>query len=396
MLRRLLQRQLLERLSASPALALVGPRQAGKTTLARAISPVYYDLEQEAERLRLDLEWPRVQNLKQVVVLDEAQAWPSVFPRLRGAIDARRKANGRFLLLGSVSPFLMTEVSESLAGRLALLELTPLIWHELPSAAARSRRWLCGGFPDGGVLSPSAFPRWQVDYLALLVQRDLPNWGLPARPQVTSRLLYMIAATHGQTWNASDIGKSLGLSYHTVNTYLDYLVGAFLVRRLVPYHANIRKRIVKSPKVYWRDSGLLHALLKVSDQKSLLQQPWVGASWEGFVIEQVLGLLEAHGRMHQAAYLRTSDRKEIDLVLEIDGEVWAIESKLTASPSPHDLARLDSVADLIGADRRFLISQTPRASGDDVKASHGLPSFLDWLRDPSSWPRRDARPTFRP
>ena len=390
MLDRLLHPTLLRRLAASPAAALVGPRQAGKTTLARAISSIYYDLEQEEDRLRLDLEWPRVEKESRVVVLDEAQAWPEVFPRLRGAIDARRRPNGRFLLLGSVSPALMTEVSESLAGRLALLELTPLLWDELPSEAARKRRWLCGGFPDGGVLSPGAFPRWQADYLALLVQRDLPTWGLPARPQVTSRLLRMIAATHGQTWNASGIGKSLGLSYHTVNSYLDYLVGAFLIRQLAPYHANIKKRIVKSPKIYWRDTGLLHALLDVEDFESLLDRPWVGASWEGFVIEQVLGLLDAQGKSHRASYLRTSDRMEVDLVLELEGEVWAIESKLTSSPSPHDLTRLDAAADLIAADRRFLISQTQRASGDDVRASHGLPSFLGWLRERASSRGRQA------
>lgn len=145
-------------------------------------------------------------------MLDEAQAWPEAFSRLRGTIDQDRNRNGRFLLPGSVSPTLMTEVSESLAGRLALLELTPLLLGELDSQAARDRLWLCGGFPDGGVLTPRAFPRWQTDYLALLVQRDLPNWGLPARPQTTARLLRMLAATHGQAWNASAIGKSLGLS----------------------------------------------------------------------------------------------------------------------------------------------------------------------------------------
>jgi predicted AAA+ superfamily ATPase len=386
LIERLLQATLTRRLSASPAVALVGPRQSGKTTLARMVSAVYYDLEQESDRLRLDLEWPGVTKEKRVVVLDEAQAWPEVFPRLRGAIDERRKVNGRFLLLGSVSPTLMTEVSESLAGRLALLELTPLLWHELPSEAARRRRWLCGGFPDGGVLAPRAYPDWEADYLSLLVERDLPNWGLPARPQVTRRLLRMLAATHGQIWNASDLGKSLGLSYHTVNSYVDYLEGAFLIRRLPSYHANIKKRLVKSPRVYWRDTGLLHALLNVVNQQSLLEQPWVGRSWEGFVIEQILGLLEARGRRHDAFYLRTSDGMEIDLVLQIDGEVWAIETKLTSSPSPHDLSRLDAIANLIEADRRFLISQASISSGDETRASHGLASFLDWMSDLSRAP----------
>jgi uncharacterized protein len=158
MLARLLEPVLRARLGESPSVGLIGPRQAGKTTLARSLGGLYFDLEQEPERLRLDLEWPTVVRSKRLVVLDEAQAWPEVFPRLRGAIDAERRRNGRFLLLGSVSPALMTEVSESLAGRLSLLELTPLLLPELETSAARSRFWLMGGYPDGGVLTPSSFP----------------------------------------------------------------------------------------------------------------------------------------------------------------------------------------------------------------------------------------------
>ncbi len=270
MLKRIAHRLVLDRLEDFPAVALVGPRQCGKTTLAQAIGGVYFDLEQESERLRLDLEWDDLTRAKDLVVLDEAQSWPEVFTRLRGAIDRDRKRTGRFLLLGSVSPSLMLQVSQSLAGRLSLVELTPLLYAELRTKASRSRRWLLGGYPDGGVLEPKRYPRWQIDYLALLTQRDLPAWGLPAKPQVTDRLLRMLAALHGQTWNASQVGQSLGLSYHTVNTYLDYLVGTFLIRRLQPFQANIRKRLVKRPKVYWRDSGLLHALLNTPDGAALV------------------------------------------------------------------------------------------------------------------------------
>ena len=379
MLDRLVRPALLRRLETTPAAALVGPRQAGKTTLARSLSPVYYDLELETERLRLDLDWPQIQQEPRLVVLDEAQAWPEIFPRLRGAIDDDRQRNGRFLLLGSVSPALMTQVSESLAGRLALVELSPLLWRELPSEVEQARRWLCGGFADGGVLAAGAYPQWQRDYLALLVQRDLPNWGLPSRPQVTDRLLRMLAASSGQTWNASKIGQSLGLTYHTVNRYADYLAGAFLIRLLPPFEANVRKRITKSPKLHWRDSGLLHAVLQTADHPSLLAQPWVGASWEGFVVEQALGLLAALGPAHVGYHFRAGNRDEIDLVLEVEGELWAIETKLTTSPSPHDLARLDRSADLIGANRRFLVSQTPVPAGDEHRASHSLGSFSRWL-----------------
>lgn len=296
---------------------------------------------------------------------------------MRGAIDEDRKRNGRFLVLGSVSPELMGQVSESLAGRLSLIELTPFLWAELLTDASRSRLWLTGGFPDGGVLTQRSFPGWHADYLRLLVRRDLPAWGLPARPQVTDRLLRMLAAVHGQPWNASQLGASLGLSYHTVNHYVDYLDGAFLVRRLPPFHANIGKRLVKSPKVYWRDSGVLHSLLKTGDRRSLLEQPWVGASWEGFVIEQILGHLSSAGRRYDAWHLRTSDGHEIDLLLEVGGELWAIGIKLSSSPAPSDLRKLEAMADRVGASHRHLVSQTARPAGDRRRSSCNLPWLLE-------------------
>lgn len=376
MIRRLVRDQLWERLRRYPAVALIGPRQSGKTTLAKSLGGAYFDLEQHSERLRLDLEWNRLTTGKDLIVLDEAQSWPEVFARLRGAIDQDRTRMGHFLLLGSVSPALMIHVSESLAGRLSLVELTPLLLSELPTKASRERRWLCGGYPDGGVLEPTPYPRWQMDYLSLLSQRDLPTWGLPAKPQTTDRLLRMLAALHGQIWNASQVGQSLGLSYHTVNGYLEYLAGAFLIRRLPPYHANIRKRLIKTPKIYWRDCGLLHALLNVPDERALLAQPWVGMSWEGFVIEQVLGELSSRGRHVDAYYLRTSDQHELDLVLDFGNQLWAIEVKLTSSPTIEDMVRLDRTADMIKASRRFLVSQNDRPSGDERRVSCNLPTFL--------------------
>jgi predicted AAA+ superfamily ATPase len=357
----------------------VGPRQCGKTTLARVLGGAYFDLEQPAEQLRLDLSFDTLAAGDELVILDEAQSWPDIFPRLRGAIDSDRRRMGRFLLLGSVSPALMTQVAESLAGRLSLVELTPLLLSELPSGASRDRRWRLGGFPDGGVLTPGTYPRWQLDYLTLLCQRDLPNWGLPAKPKTTERLLRMVAAVHGQIWNASQVGQSLGLSYHTVNGYLDYLVGAYLIRILPPYQANLRKRLVKRPRLYWRDTGLLHALNHATDERSLLSKPWVGASWEGFVIEQILGELAARGRHVDATYFRTSDRHELDLVLELDGELVAIEIKLTTSPSPQDMARLDKAADMIKADRRFLVSRRQMASGDATRMACDLPTLIEHL-----------------
>lgn len=381
MIRRQVEPLVSECLSSYPAVALVGPRQSGKTTLARMLGGSYFDLEQESERLRLDLEWDRLVAGTKLAILDEAQSSPEIFPRIRGAIDKDRKRNGRFLLLGSVSPSLMVRVSESLAGRLAIVELTPFLWPELDTQAARERLWFCGGYPDGGVLERRNYPRWQKDYLSLLAQRDLPNWGLTARPQVTERFLRMLAAVHGQTWNASQIGQSLGLSYPTVNTYLDYLVGAFLIRRLQPYQANIRKRLVKSPKIFWRDTGLLHAVLNVSDERTLLAQPWVGASWEGFVVEQVLGVLSATGRHFDPWYFRTSDQYELDLLLDFGRERWAVEVKLSSAPTAGDMERLDRTADLVGASRRFLVSNTGKPSGDETRVSCNLSTFLDHLRE---------------
>jgi hypothetical protein len=372
-----------DRLTAYPAVALVGPRQCGKTTFALALQgdeSAYFDLEQEGDRVRLDLAWDERVQGEGLTILDEAQAWPDVFPRLRGAIDRDRARRGRFLLLGSVAPSLMVDVSESLAGRLSLVELTSFLRGEVDAEVPLERHWLCGGFPYGGILEPGAFPRWQHDYLALLVQRDLPAWGLPARPQVADRLMRMVAALHGQTWNASQVGQGLGVTYHTVNGYLDYLAGAYLVRRLQPYRANLRKRLVKSPRVYWRDSGLLHALLRVTDYRSLLGQPWVGASWEGFVIEQALGSFDVAGRRVDPYYFRTSDGYEVDLVLALEGgELWAVEVKLTSNRTPDDLARLDRCAEMIGASRRYIVSQVSEVAGDERRASLNLAAFLDQI-----------------
>lgn len=369
-----------DRLKQSPAVGMVGPRQCGKTTLAQAMGGEYFDLENEGDRVRLDLRWDELAAGKKLVVLDEAQAWPEVFPRLRGQIDRDRKRMGRFLLLGSVSPALMTQVPESLAGRLSLVELTPLLLDEIGKKKL-DRLWLYGGYPEGGVLNGKQFPRWQRDYLALLSQRDLPNWGLPATPAVTDRLMRMVAAVHGQEWNASKIAQSLGVSYKTVNSYMDYLVGSFLVRRLEPYHANIKKRLVKRPKMYWRDAGLLHAMLQVQDMGHLLGQPWVGASWEGYVVEQILGHLAAWGAVVDAWHLRTSDQYEIDLLLEIAGKRWAIEAKLTSNPSVDDLRRSGKAAGFAKADQVVVVSRTTETIDSERILSTDLAGVLRRLQE---------------
>jgi predicted AAA+ superfamily ATPase len=369
------------RLQSFPAVALFGPRQSGKTTLAKSISSSYFDLESESEKLRLDLQWEGVVRSRRLTILDEAQNDPVVFSKMRSAIDSERKRNGRFLVLGSISPALMKSVSESLAGRIAVCELSPFSIREIPGKSI-DQMWLMGGFPDGGILNTKRFPVWQRNYLDLLAMRDLPSWGLSAKPQMIKRFFSMLAVSHGTVWNASQLGQSLGISYHTVNSYLDYLEQAFLLRRLPPFNANLRKRLVRSPKIYWRDTGLLHSLQNIHTFDSLLRKPWVGLSWEGWVIEQIcihLKLLDPP--IEGPFFFRTGDGHEIDLVLAIFEDLWGIEIKLSTSPDKNDLERLNKAADLIGADKRFIISRTLKTiEGKNVRSTN-IKGFLDYLTD---------------
>jgi predicted AAA+ superfamily ATPase len=370
MIKRKLKNTILSRLKKFPAVALLGPRQSGKTTLAKIFSTSYYDLEVEQEKLRLDLQWDEITQSDHLIILDEAQSYPEIFPRIRSAIDNRRDKMGRFMILGSVSPGLMIQVSEFLTGRIAVCELSPFYIDEVKRKGL-DNLWVVGGFPDGGILKRDSFPLWQKNYLDLLAMRDLPQWGLPAIPQVTQRLFRMLAVSNGNVWNASQIGKSMGLSYHTVNSYLNYLEQAYVIRRLQPFHTNIRKRLVKSPKVYWRDTGLLHSLQGVAGSDDLIVQPWVGFSWEGFVIEQILICLEAQGTHYEAYFFRTNDGYELDLLLILNGKKWAFEIKLSSSPGRDELDRLKKAAEMVGADRKVLISRTRREiEGTDVVSTN--------------------------
>ncbi len=378
MIPRLLRRQIVERLAGFPAVAVLGPRQCGKTTLARSWRGAWFDLEAAGDATRLDVEWDTLVNGRRLVILDEAQRIPELFPRLRAAIDGDRKRNGRFLLLGSVSPELMRGVSESLAGRLSTVRLAPLLLPEL-RARQLDDLWLCGGFPDGGVLGTRTFPVWQDDYLEALITRDLPTWGLPTRPQQTRRLLRMLATCHAQTLNASQLGASLSLDHKTVVRYCDFLEGAFLIRLLQPFSTNTQKRLVRSPRLLWRDSGLLHALSGVTSLEQLYAQPWVGSSWEGFVIEQTIGTAETLGLRCRPYWFRTSDGYELDLVLDFGTERWAIEVKLTSHPTPAMVQRLERTADLIDASRRILVCRVSRKSENATTLVTHLSGWLNVL-----------------
>lgn len=375
MIPRVCRRLLRDKLRKFPAVTLLGPRQCGKTTLARQFDGVYFDMETAGSEARLDAEWERLAEGRKLVIIDEAQQAPHVFSRLRGTVDAARKRNGRFLLLGSVSPALMENVSESLAGRLGMVRMTPFILPEL-KARQMDDLWLRGGYPDGGILEPSMFPEWQENYLEALATRDLPTWGLPAKPQQTMRLLAMLAAVNGQPLNASQLGASMALDHKTILSHCDFLEGAFLIRRLQPYFTNIRKRLVKTPRILWRDSGLLHALMGVTDLGQLYRQPWLGQSWEGFVIEQSLAALSAADKRARPYFLRTSDGYELDLVLDWGAERWAIEIKLTSNPSTAMIDRLNKTADLIRATRRVLVCRIARKIETEQLLVASLPVWL--------------------
>jgi hypothetical protein len=378
MIERIYHRQVQARLKRFPAVALIGPRQCGKTTLARQLGGVYFDMETAGSEARLDAEWDALVSRNRLIVIDEAQSAPAVFSRLRGTIDADRKRNGRFLLLGSMAPALMKNVSESLAGRLGLVRMTPFLLPEL-RARQMDDLWLRGGYPDGGILEPTMYPQWQDSYLEMLAARDLPSWGLPAKPRQTMRLLAMLAASHGLPLNASQIGSSMALDHKTVLSHCDLLEGAFLIRRLQPYATNIRKRLVRTPRVLWRDTGLLHALMGVTDLEHLYGQPWLGQSWEGFVIEQTLGTLSVADRRATPYYFRTSDGYELDLVLDWGTDRWAIEIKLTSNPSSSMIERLNRTADLIAASRRVLVCRAARRIETEKLLVASLPVWLKTL-----------------
>lgn len=327
-----------EDLASTPAVALLGPRQAGKTTVAHELAQqsdnVYLDLESELDRAKLTSpELYLAERLDRLVVLDEVHRVPGLFPVLRGLIDRARRSgrrSGLYLLLGSASLDLLQQAGESLAGRIAYRELTPFNVQELPEAE-HTRLWVRGGFPESYLArTPAASLRWRQDFIRTYVERDIPLFGGRVGSEALRRLWGMLAHQQGALVNASVLARSLALDMRTVNRYLDLLVEMFLVRRLEPWHANLGKRLTKSPKLYVRDSGLLHALLGLPDEEALLGHPAVGASWEGFVLEN---LITAAGTSASAHFYRTSGGAEVDLLLNWpSGECWAIEVKRSLAP----------------------------------------------------------------
>jgi predicted AAA+ superfamily ATPase len=339
MIERALAAILRKRLEVFPGVVLVGPRQVGKTTLARAIAAerpgsIVLDLERPADRATLaqpTIYFPR--HREQLVVLDEVQNLPDIFTELRPEIDAARSP-GRFLLLGSASGKLLRQTSESLAGRVAYLELTPLRVDELAlDHAGLQTLWLRGGFPLSYTAPDDATSfLWRDNFIATFLQRDLPQLGVGVSPEALYRFWRMLAHVHGQLFNASQLGVALGgVAHTTVKRYLDLLVDAMLVRRLEPHFVNVGKRLVKSPKVYLRDSGLLHGLLNIRTVDDLQGHPIAGVSWEGFVIEQISGLAPEGSRL---SFYRTAAGAELDLVLEQGRRKLGFEIKFSVAPTP--------------------------------------------------------------
>jgi predicted AAA+ superfamily ATPase len=357
-----LMRRVRSRLKESPAVVLLGPRQCGKTTIARHLAvqsrSTYFDLESPTDLARLSEPMTALARLRGLVVIDEVQRKPDLFPSLRVLLD-RRPLPARFLVLGSASPELLQQSSETLAGRVALIEMGGFSSTEV-ATRDQERLWRRGGFPRSFLArSERASLAWREDFIRTFLERDLAQLGVRI-PALTMRRLWTMVAHHsGGIWNASEIGRSLGEAHTTVRRQLDALADALVVRVLPPWFANLGKRQVKAPKIYVRDTGILHALLGVADREALEGHPKVGASWEGFVVEQILAALG----QPQAYYWRTQAGAELDLLLTLRGRRVGVEVKRsdapTMTPSVHaaltDLG-LERLLIVYPGDQRYTLS----------------------------------------
>lgn len=327
---------MLDRLKRFPVVGIIGPRQVGKSTLVKTMlkstlkDSLYLDLELPSDQNALrDPELYFRENLNKTLALDEIQLRPGLFPVMRSVIDIKRKSS-MFLVTGSASPALLQQGSETLAGRIIFCELHPFSISEI-GVTDNKKLWLRGGFPASYLAKNNAVSfEWLNSFINTYVQRDLPALGLPANRTLMVRLLQMISNTHGSILNYSSLSKSLGVSVTTVQKYVDILEDTFIVRRLSAYHVNLKKRIVKAPKAYIRDTGLLHSLWNVNNTTSLFGHHLVGHSWEGFVIQQIAANLKDHALLY---YYRTQDGAEADLVIAVaDKPFVCMEIKLTDNP----------------------------------------------------------------
>jgi hypothetical protein len=371
-MKRMIKRKDLERrvqsaLRRSRVVALIGPRQCGKTTLARQLveadSPNYFDLEDPISLARLDEPMTSLSGLKGLVVIDEVQRRPDLFPVLRVLVD-RTLSHASFLILGSASPELMRQSSESLAGRIETVAMSGFSMREV-SSSAQARHWLRGGFPLSFLARTEAGSLfWRKNFIQMFLERDLPQWGIGAPAATLLRFWTMLAHYHGQTWNAAEPARSFGVSEPTVRRYLDILSGVFMVRQLLPWYANLKKRQVRSPKIYFRDTGLLHHLLGIRTEKELLSHPKCGASWEGYVIEETIKATDPD----EVYFWATHSGAEIDLVLVKNGRMLGVECKRVDAPritpsmrTAREDLHLEQIAVVYPGTKRYSL-------GDDVTA----------------------------
>lgn len=362
MILRRLESRIVDALKRSSSVALMGPRQVGKTTIALNISEttpsIYLDLENRTDLQKVqDIEAFHAQNSDKLIILDEVQRLPEIFASLRGIIDReRRKGNktGQFLFLGSASIELLQQSSESLAGRIAYLELQPVdaLEYAQNNIEQLNTLWVRGGFPES-VLSDSDQHslEWRLDFIKTYLERDIPQLGPRIPAETLERFWTMLAHNQGSILNAAHLARNLDVSGVTIGRYLDLMTDLLLVRRLKPWTSNVGKRLIKSPKIYVRDSGLAHALLNIQDYNTLLGHPVVGGSWEGFVIENIMAVIPSRV---QPYYYSTSRGEEIDLVLEFaSGSKWAIEIK--RSSTPYVSKGFYAACEDIKTDKRFVV-----------------------------------------
>ena len=340
---RTLKKQVVDSLRDFPVVGIIGPRQVGKTTLAKSIwedypkETIYLDLERISDAQKLqEAELFFTSHSNKLIILDEVQRMPSLFPLLRSLVDLSSE-NGRFLILGSASPAISRQSSESLAGRICYHSLTGFLIEELDDGKkSLDRLWLRGMFPKSFLAATDEKSiTWRESFIRTHLERDIPALGLQSTPSMMLRFWQMISHCQGQLWNANKIAGSLGVSPTTIRRYLDILQDTFMIRQLLPYHVNVKKRLVKSPKVYIRDSGLLHTLLNINTYEDLLGHPSAGASWEGWVLEQLLAVLPSRWTVH---FYRTASGAEIDLLIHPTQMKPPVAVEIKRSLSP-DLSR---------------------------------------------------------
>lgn len=356
----------------NPIVALIGPRQCGKTTLAREMalrlgyaefSPAnYFDLESMSDLRRLEEPEFALSALKGLVIIDEIQRKPSLFPILRVLVDKLDRQQ-KFLILGSASRELINQSAESLTGRISYIELTPFNYRETNDF---SKLWLRGGFPKSFLAIDDEISfYWRKEYIRTFLEQDIPNLGFKVTPQNLQRFWYMLAHFHGNIFNASELGRSLGISHNTVRHYFDILSSTLMMREIYPWHENISKRQVKSSKIYFRDSGIYHELLDIATESALLRHPKLGASWEGVVVEEIIRYTNADAS--QCFFWATHADAELDLLLFLKGKRWGFEIKFTTSPAltrsmkiaMNDL-KLDKLFVLTPGDKSYSLAENIR------------------------------------